>query len=76
MTAQTMEILDVVDSLPIDMKLEIIDHLLESISPKNKDVDEAWKVEVERRIDEVERGDVKLIPLEEVRERMRKRYSK
>jgi len=76
MTAQTLEIMDVVDSLPIDMKLEIIDHLLESISPKSKEIDEAWKDEVERRIDEVESGDVKLIPLEEVRERMRKRYSK
>ena len=70
MTTQTMEILDVVDSLPIDMKLEIIDHLLESISPTKKDIDEAWKEEVERRIDEVENGEVKLVPLEEVRERL------
>ena len=76
MTAQTMEIMDVVDSLPIDMKLEIIDHLLESISPTNKDVEEAWKDEVERRIDEVESGEVKLIPGEEVFARMRERYSK
>ncbi|MBK8304380.1 MAG: addiction module protein [Pyrinomonadaceae bacterium] len=76
MTAQTMEIMDVVDSLPIDMKLEIIDHLLESITPRRKDVEEAWEEEVERRIDEVESGKVKLIPLEEVRERMMKRYSK
>ena len=76
MTAQTMEIMDVVDSLPIDMKLEIIDHLLESISPARKEIDEAWKDEVERRIDEVENGEVKLIPLEEVRERLGKRYRK
>ena len=76
MTAQTLEIMDVVDSLPIDMKLEIIDHLLESISPTNKEVEDAWKEEVERRIDEVESGEVKLIPGEEVFARMRKRYSK
>ena len=76
MTTQTMEILDVVDSLPIDMKLELIDHLLESISPTNKEVEDAWKEEVERRIDEVESGKVKLIPLEEVRERFRARYRK
>ena len=76
MTAQTMEIMDVVDSLPIDMKLEIIDHLLESISPTKKEVEEAWKEEVERRIDEVENGKVKLIPGEEVFARMRERYSK
>ena len=76
MTTQTMEIMDVVDSLPIDMKLEIIDHLLESISPTNKEVEDAWKEEVERRIDEVESGKVELIPGEEVFARMRKRYSK
>ena len=76
MTAQTMEIMDVVDSLPIDMKLELVDRLLESITPSRKEIDDAWNDEVERRIDEVESGKVKLIPLEEVRERMRKRYSK
>ena len=76
MTAQTMEIMDVVDSLPIDMKLELIDRLLESITPSRKDIDDAWSEEVERRIDEVESGKVKLIPLEEVRDRMRNRYRK
>ena len=76
MTTQTAEIMDVVDSLPIDMKLELIDHLLESISPSRKEIDEAWKEEVERRIDEVENGDVKLIPGEEVFARMRERYKK
>lgn len=76
MTTQTMEIMDVVDSLPIDMKLELIDRLLESISPTTKEVEEAWKVEVERRIDEVESGEVKTIPLEEVRNEFRERYRK
>ena len=76
MTTQTMEIMDVVDSLPIDMKLEIIDHLLESITPRRKDIDEAWSEEVERRIDEVESGKVELIPGEEVFARMRERYKR
>lgn len=56
MTATTMEIMDVVDSLPIDMKLELVDRMLESITPRRKDIDEAWDEEVERRIDEVESG--------------------
>lgn len=76
MTAQTMEIMDVVDSLPIDMKLELVDRLLESITPSRKDIDEAWNDEVERRIDEVESGKVELIPGEEVFARMRERYIK
>ncbi|MEP6946603.1 MAG: addiction module protein [Acidobacteriota bacterium] len=76
MTTATMDIMERVESLPIDLKIELVDKILESISPTNKDVEEAWKDEVERRIDEVERGEVKLIPLEEVRERLGKRYRK
>ncbi len=76
MTVQQTEVMDMVDHLPIDMKLELIDHLLESISPSNEEIDDAWMEEVERRIDEVESGEVKLIPLEEVRARLGKRYGK
>ena len=66
MTAQTMDIIEVAESLPIDLKLELIDRLLESISPTKKEVEEAWKVEAERRIEEVRSGKVKPIPVEEV----------
>ena len=66
MTGNTLELEDIVDSLPIDMKLELIDRLLESISPTTTEVKEAWKVEAERRIEEVRSGKVKTIPVEEV----------
>ena len=66
MTAQTMDIIEVAESLPIDLKLELIDRLLESISPTKKEVEEAWKMEAERRIEEVRSGKVKPIPVEEV----------
>lgn len=76
MTTEAIEIIERVESLPIDMKLEIIDRLLESISPSRTEIDDSWSAEVERRIDDVESGKVKLTPLEEVRERFRKRYRK
>ena len=76
MTTQTAEIMDVVDSLPIDMKLELIDRLLESISPPQSEINDAWSEEVERRIDEVESGQVKTIPGEEVFARLREKYKK
>jgi len=37
------------------------------------DVEEAWRVEVERRIAEIDRGEVQLIPGDEVFARLRKR---
>jgi putative addiction module component (TIGR02574 family) len=66
MTLQEMKLADMVDSLPIDMKLELIDRLLESISPTNEEIEEAWKAEAERRIEEIHSGKVKPIPVEEV----------
>ena len=66
MTTQTMDIIELAESLPVDLKLELVDRLLESISPSNKEVEDAWKVEAERRIEEVRSGKVKPIPVAEV----------
>ncbi len=76
MTTQTMEIMEMADSLPIDIKIELIDRLLDSISPTQSQIDELWKIEVERRIDEVESGKVKTIPGDEVFAKIRDRSRK
>jgi putative addiction module component (TIGR02574 family) len=76
MTTQTMEIMEMADSLPIDLKLELVDRLLASISPTQNEIDELWKIEVERRIDEVESGKVELIPGDEVFAKIRQRFAK
>ena len=50
--------------------------LIESLDgPAETDVDveEAWRVEIERRVAQVERGEVRLIPGDEVFERLRRR---
>ncbi len=66
MTTETADIMERAEMLPIDMKLELIDRLLESISPIDPEIEEAWKVEAEKRIEEVRTGKVKTIPIEEV----------
>lgn len=76
MTTQTMDIMERAEMLPTDLKLELIDRLLESVSPSKQESEEQWKVEVERRIDEVESGEVQLIPGEEVFARIRARVRK
>jgi len=76
MTAQTLDIMERAEMLPIDMKIELIDRLLESISPTQAEIDEQWKIEVERRIDDVENGKVDLISGEEVFARIRERARK
>lgn len=44
-----------------------------SDSAADTDVEEAWQVEIDRREAEVERGEVQLIPGDEVFERLRRR---
>jgi len=48
--------------------------LIESLDgPADPGVEEAWRAEVERRIGQIERGKVQLIPGDEVFARLRRR---
>lgn len=76
MTTQTMDIMERAEMLPIDMKLELVDRLLESISPSNKEIDELWKIEIERRVEEIRSGKVKTIPGEQVFAEIEERFGK
>lgn len=75
MAANTTNILAIADSLPIDLKIKLVDRLLESISPAQADMDELWKAEVEQRVDDIESGRIKSIPGEEVQKKIREQFS-
>jgi len=48
--------------------------LIESLDgPADPDVEAAWRIEVERRIGQIERGEVQLIPGDEVFAKLRRR---
>ncbi|MFO1364411.1 MAG: addiction module protein [Burkholderiales bacterium] len=50
--------------------------LIESLDgPPDADVEEAWRVEIERRVGQIDRGEVQPIPGDEVLERLRRRLS-
>jgi putative addiction module component (TIGR02574 family) len=55
-------------------RAELALSLIESLDgPADPDVEEAWRVEIERRIAQIERGEVQLIPGDEVFARLRRR---
>ena len=58
------------DSERADLALSLIESL---DGPADPDVEEAWRVEIERRITQIEGGEVKLIPGDEVFARLRRR---
>lgn len=56
MTTNPMELISMVESLPVDIKTILVQEILDSLPPSQKEIDELWKVEVERRIEEAEPG--------------------
>ena len=55
-------------------RAELALSLIESLDgPADPDVEDAWRIEVERRIAQIERGEVQLIPGDEVFARQRRR---
>jgi putative addiction module component (TIGR02574 family) len=60
--------------LPEPERAELALSLIESLDgPADEGVEEAWDREIARRVGEIERGEAKLIPAEEVFTRLRRR---
>ena len=77
MTAVAEKNLDQVLALPCEDRVTVAEKLLQSLnSPMQSEIDQAWGEQVERRIDEIDSGEVKLIPGEEVFSDIRERLNK
>jgi putative addiction module component (TIGR02574 family) len=76
MTTPTMDLIEMAEALPIDEKVLLVDRLLDSMYPHQKEIDELWRIEVERRVEEVRSGKVETIPGEKVCEEIEKRFGK
>ncbi len=77
MTTANEEILERALSLPVDARVELVEKLLGSLNvPTQKDIDYLWKQEAERRVSQIESGEVELVPGEEVFERIRSNHLK
>ena len=76
MATSTLELVSMVESLPVDVRITLVNRILESLSPSQKEIDELWKTEVESRIQDVEDGKVQTIPGDEVFAKVRERFSK
>jgi len=50
MTTETIKLISTVESLPIDIKTALIEKLLNSLHPSQKEIDKLWAKEAERRL--------------------------
>ncbi len=63
-------------SLPVDIRIQLVERLLESLNPSHKDIDELWAIEAERRVAKIERGEVATVSGEEVFRKLHDRLKK
>jgi putative addiction module component (TIGR02574 family) len=64
-------------SLPADLRLSLVEKLLTSLNlPTDEEIDRLWAEEAERRVSQIEAGEVKLVPGEEVFSKIRVKYEK
>ncbi len=60
------ELISVAESLPLELKTELTERLLDSLNPSQKDIEELWAEEAEKRVEDLKTGKVRAIPGEEV----------
>jgi putative addiction module component (TIGR02574 family) len=64
-------------SLPANDRLGLVEKLLRSLNlPTQSEIDNLWAKEAERRVAEIDRGEVDLIPGEKVFEKIRQKYAR
>lgn len=64
-------------SLPADVRLSLVEKLITSLNlPTDEEIDRLWAEEAERRVSQIEAGEMKLVPGEEVFSKIRAKYEK
>ncbi len=72
---QQQQLFDEIDTLPIEIKTQIVDKILNSINPIDKTIDNLWIDEVQKRKKDIENGKVELVSGEDVFNKIAKRLN-
>jgi len=76
MTRNVARLFDEASQLPESDRADLAARLLESLHGEpDEDVEAAWAEEVERRVRQIEAGEVRTIPWEEVRAKLHARLN-
>lgn len=70
---KTKELFDEAVSLPVGIRMQLVEKLLRSLNPTQKEIDKLWAKEAEKRVEEIKSGKVKTIPGEKVFKKIRDR---
>jgi putative addiction module component (TIGR02574 family) len=73
---KTKEIFEEAISLPIEIRTKLVEKLLLSLNPSQKEIDKLWAKEAEKRVEEIRSGKVKTISGEKVFKKILNRLSR
>jgi len=76
MATKTNELISMVESLPIDIKTTLVEKILNSLHPSQKEIDALWAKEVEKRVKEIKTGKVKTISGDKVFKEIQDKFYK
>ncbi len=68
------ELIEEVNSLPVEERAAVADSILRSLNPPESDVDRKWARMAQRRLAELRSGKIEPVPGEEVFARVWKRF--
>ena len=63
--------------LPADARIGLVEKIIESLNlPTRQEIDKIWAEEAEKRIQQIDQGEVDLIPGEDVFSKIRNKYTR
>lgn len=71
---KTNDLIAEVTSLPIEERAMVADHILRSLNPPESDIDNKWAAVARRRLAELQSGQAKPVPGEDVFAEIRTRF--
>ncbi|MEA1960218.1 MAG: addiction module protein [Bacillota bacterium] len=72
----TKELIKEAISLPVEERTLVVDSLLRSLNQPDSEIDKQWSIIAKKRLAELRSGRVKLVPGQEVFNRIWERYEK
>jgi putative addiction module component (TIGR02574 family) len=71
------KVVDEALELPAEARIGLVERILASLNlPTRPEIDRLWAEEAERRVGEIDRGEVELVPGEDVFAKIRRKYAR
>ena len=72
----TQQVIEFAKNLLVDMRVELIEQLQQTVMPIAPEIEQAWRQEVQRRLKEYQQGKVETIPAKQAIAELRQSYLK